>query len=249
MPDLAARLVVQIASFVLDVVIRVPAGISVLFGPSGAGKSTALAAIAGLRRPDRGRIALGDDVWFDSDAGIDRPVHLRGVAFVFQSLALFPHLSARANVGYGIDRRTPASDRARRAQAMLDRMKVGHLADRKPPTFSGGEAQRVALARAFAMSPSLVLLDEPFSALDRDLRKELCIDVKQAIADLGVPALLVTHHRNEARFLADRAIMIDAGRVTESGRVAELLPEMEGRDRHALDFDETPLGDLGEVEP
>ena len=161
------------ASFSLDVAFDAAVGITILFGPSGCGKSTTLAAIAGLLRPDAGRIALGDDVWFDSARGIDRPPHLRGVAFVFQSLALFPHMTAAHNVSYGMDRHLSASEKRQRAEKLLARLKVGHFADRRPATFSGGEAQRVALARAFAMSPRIALFDEPFSAMDRQLRKDL----------------------------------------------------------------------------
>jgi molybdate transport system ATP-binding protein len=228
-PDrtLHARVAVRARSFALDVAFDAPPGITILFGPSGAGKSTALAAIAGLVRPDAGRIALGDDVWFDAGLRIDRPVHLRGLAFVFQSLALFPHMTALENVAYGIDRALAKADRVARAMAMLERMRVAHLGARRPRTYSGGEAQRVALARAFARSPSVVLLDEPFSALDRELRRELCADVKDTVRELGLPALVVTHHRGEARALGDRVIMLDHGRVTGQGSVDEHLPKLD----------------------
>lgn len=212
--------------FSLELKLTAPPGVTILFGPSGSGKSTTLAAIAGLVRPDAGRVALGDDVWFDAARGIDRPVHERGLAFVFQSLALFPHMSAADNVAYGIDRGIAAAERRRRALAMLDRMRVAHLASRKPRTFSGGEAQRVALARAFARSPKVVLLDEPFSALDRELRHELCADVKATVTDLGIPAIMVTHHRHEARTMGDRIIVLRDGRVTGRGDVREHLPSM-----------------------
>jgi molybdate transport system ATP-binding protein len=216
--------------FSLDVSIEAPPGVTILFGPSGSGKSTTLAAIAGLVKPDAGRVAVGDDVWFDGDGGIDRAVHHRGLAFVFQSLALFPHMTAADNVAYGIDRHVAADERRRRALAMLERMRVGHLAARKPRTFSGGEAQRVALARAFARSPRVVLLDEPFSALDRELRHELCADVKATVAELGIPAILVTHHRHEARTMGDRIVVLRDGRVTARGDVASHLPAIAGED-------------------
>ena len=211
------------SGFALQVELSAPPGITVLFGPSGAGKSSTLQCIAGLRRPDAGRVALGDEVWFDAANGVDRPVHHRGIAYVFQSLALFPHMTALQNVGYGVDRTRSRSDRAARAREMLERMKVGHLAHRWPKTFSGGEAQRVALARAFAMSPHLVLLDEAFSAMDRELRRELALDVRRYVDEVGVPVVLVTHMRNEARTLGDRVILMKAGRVERTGSVAELL--------------------------
>jgi molybdate transport system ATP-binding protein len=211
--------------FSLEVAIAAPPGVTILFGPSGSGKSTTLAAIAGLVRPDAGRIAYGDDVWFDRDRGVDHPVHERGLAFVFQSLALFPHMTAEENVAYGIDRHVAKQERTKRARAMLERMRVAHLASRKPRTFSGGEAQRVALARAFARSPKVVLLDEPFSALDRELRHELCADVKATVAELAIPAILVTHHRHEARSMGDRIVVLREGRVTlKSDDVAAHLP-------------------------
>lgn len=210
--------------FALDVAFEAPPGITILFGPSGAGKSTILAAIAGLIHPERGRVALGDDVWLDTKAGLDRPIHRRKVAFVFQSLALFPHLSAIDNVVYGMDRALKSAAKQARATELLERLRVGHLAARRPPTFSGGEAQRVALARAFAMDPRIVLFDEPFSALDRERRRELYRDLRDFVADLGVPMIHVTHHRSEARALGDRVILLQKGRVVATGSVDELLP-------------------------
>ena len=130
---------------------------------------------------------------------------------MFQSLALFPHLTAQRNVEYGIDRARPRAERYQRAREMLERMRVGHLADRKPATFSGGEAQRVALARAFARSPRLVLLDEPFSAMDRDLRLQLATDVRGYVDEAKLPLIHVTHHRNEARAIADRVVLLEPG--------------------------------------
>jgi ABC-type sulfate/molybdate transport systems ATPase subunit len=131
---------------------------------------------------------------------------------------------------------------------MLERMRVGHVARRFPRTFSGGEAQRVALARAFAFSPRALLLDEPFSALDRDLRRELCTDVRRAVTELGVPALVVTHHRSEARALGDRLVVLAAGRVRAAGPLEALLGEIDAMAgaRSAApidDMDETPLHD------
>lgn len=212
--------------FVLEAEVSVPPGITVLLGRSGSGKSTLLGALAGLVRPERGRIRVGSETWFDAAAGIDVPVHQRGLAFVFQSLALFPHKSARENVEYGIDRALPAAERRRRALETLARFHVPHLAERRPATFSGGEAQRVALARAFARSPRLVLLDEAFSALDRELRRALCADVRDAVADLGVPAIMVTHHQREARDMAERAVALDAGRVRAVGTPLEVIAEL-----------------------
>ncbi len=211
------------APFRLEVSFEAPPGITILFGPSGSGKSTTLAAIAGLLAPERGRVTLGNDVWFDREARINRPVHLRRVAFVFQSLALFPHRTALGNVVYGMDRALAREQRRKAALALLERFRVGHLADRRPATYSGGEAQRVALARAFAMAPRAVLLDEPFSAMDRDLRYALCADLRVSAAELGVPFIHVTHGRHEARLLGDRLICIDSGRLVARGLPDEVL--------------------------
>ncbi|MGQ0505258.1 MAG: ATP-binding cassette domain-containing protein [Myxococcaceae bacterium] len=212
--------------FTLDVAFDAPPGITILFGPSGAGKSTTLAAIAGLVRPDQGRVEVGSEVWFDSREKVNRPVNQRGLAFVFQSLALFPHLSALGNVMFGIDRTLPRSERKLRALNMLERMRVLHLAEHRPRTFSGGEAQRVALARAFATQPKLVLLDEAFSAMDRELRRHLSDDIRSIIHELKLPAVMVTHHRNEARAVGDRVVLIEAGQIKAQGSVDALLPEV-----------------------
>ncbi len=222
---LTAKVKVTRSGFGLDVDLEFPPGVTILFGPSGAGKSTVLAAVAGLVRPEAGRVALGQDAWFDAQARVDRPVHERRVAFVFQSLALFPHMTALANVGYGMDRALPAAERSTAAKKMLERFHVGHVAERRPPTLSGGEAQRVALARALAMTPRVVLLDEPFSALDRELRAALCTDLRAQAVELGVPVVHVTHHRGEARSLGDRVIKMEKGRVVAQGSLNELLPE------------------------
>ncbi|HEX7669292.1 MAG TPA: ATP-binding cassette domain-containing protein, partial [Polyangiaceae bacterium] len=202
-------------------------GVTVLFGPSGSGKSTTLAAIAGLSRPEAGRVALGSAIWFDAERGIDVPPDGRRLSLVFQSLALFPHLTALGNVAYGIDRALSRADRERRALRMLERMKVAHVAARRPATFSGGEAQRVALARAFAHEPRVLLLDEAFSAMDRDLRYELGADVRRVVAELGIPAILVTHHRMEARAVGERAVLVRDGQVDAIGPVRDVVPAPE----------------------
>lgn len=205
----------------LDVAFEVPRGVTVLFGPSGAGKSRTLAAIAGLLRLDRGRVALGDDVWFDAARRIERPVHERRVGLVFQSLALFPHMTALENVAYGIPREVGDEERRQRSSAMLTTMRVGGLAARKPSTFSGGEAQRVALARAFAMRPRVLLLDEPFSALDHAVKAELFAELRSLLAELAVPTILVTHLPADAEALGERVVFIDRGRIVESAPIRD----------------------------
>jgi ABC-type sulfate/molybdate transport systems ATPase subunit len=209
--------------FVLDVELEARPGITVLFGPSGSGKSSVLQAVAGLLRPQAGRIALGDQVWFDGARRIDRAVERRQVAYVFQSLALFPHMTAIGNVDYGMPRATPRAERREQARALLDRLGVGHLAARRPRTYSGGEAQRVALARALAMAPQAVLLDEPFSALDRELRLQLATLVRGLVDELRVPLLFVTHNHGEARALGDQVLRMNAGKIVERGTPREIL--------------------------
>jgi molybdate transport system ATP-binding protein len=242
---LRVHLVANRPGLSLDARFEVPPGVTALFGPSGAGKSTCLAVIAGLLRPDRGTVSLGDEVWLDTARGIDKPIHHRGVAFVFQSLALFPHLSGLANVSYGIGRAVPSAERTRRALAMMERMRCRHVAERKPPTYSGGEAQRVALARAFAMGPRLMLLDEPMSALDRTLRGELCADIRELAQTLGIPVILVTHQPSEVRALAERVLLLRGGRVIAEGGLELAMqgfsePETPASER-TFDFADTPL--------
>jgi len=222
-----AELVARIAlarstEFALDVELQCPHGITCIMGPSGSGKSTILAVLAGLQTPDRGRVALGTHVWLDRAQGIDVPVHRRRLSYVFQGLALFPHMNAMHNVEYGMHD-MPRADRAGKALALLERVGVAHLAKRRPRTFSGGEAQRVALARALARSPELVLLDEPFSALDRELRAQLVSLVRELSKELTVPIVHVTHSIAEARQLADQIVRLDKGRVVARGKPDEVL--------------------------
>jgi molybdate transport system ATP-binding protein len=224
-PDLAFQLTVARGDFSLEVEETCPPGITCIIGPSGSGKSTLLATLAGLAAPDRGRVAIGDDVWLDRARGIEVPVHRRRLSYVFQGLALFPHMSALHNVEYGMHD-VPRAEREERALTLLDRVGVKHLAKRRPRTFSGGEAQRVAIARALARSPRLVLLDEPFSALDRDLRAQLTALVRDLAGELGVPIVHVTHSIAEVRLLADHVLRIEKGRVVARGKPADVLADI-----------------------
>lgn len=200
----------------LAVALQVGAGLTAVMGPSGAGKTTLLSAIAGLLTPVAGQIILDNRVLFDRRAGVNLPTHRRRVAVVFQSYALFPHLSVLDNAAYG----APQGTRAARLQAgrtWLDRFRVGHLADRAPPTLSGGEAQRVALARALAAEPRALLLDEPFSALDAALRRQLGAELRALVGELAIPALLVTHDLGDAEALGQQLLRLEAGRLTGQG--------------------------------
>ncbi len=209
----------------LDVELACPPGITCIMGPSGSGKSTILALLAGLALPDRGRVQLGTEVWLEHKTGtsaINVATHERRLAYVFQGLALFPHMTALRNVEYGMGH-VVRPDRTVKARALLERLGVGHLAQRRPRTFSGGEAQRVALARAIARSPRLVLLDEPFSALDRELRAQLTALVRELVAELAIPMIHVTHSVAEARLLADQVVRIERGQIVARGTAAEVL--------------------------
>ena len=185
-----------------------------LVGPSGAGKSSVLRAIAGLLRPERGRITLGPAAWLDTEAGIDLPPERRSVGLVFQEYALFPHLDVRSNVGFG---------GRERVDELLERFRISHLADARPGDLSGGERQRVALARALARDPAVLLLDEPLSALDTHTRGAVRGELAEVLAELRLPTLLVTHDFEDAAALADRVGVIVEGRVLQLGAAAELL--------------------------
>jgi molybdate transport system ATP-binding protein len=194
----------------------------VLFGPSGVGKTTVLRCLAGLERPDAGRIVLGDEVWFDAAAGIDRPPQRRQIGYLPQGHALFPHLDVAANIAFGIDDvRGPA--RAARVAELVARFGLTGLERRKPAELSGGQRQRVALARALARQPQLLLLDEPLSALDTPTRERLRLELRELLGAGGVSAIVVTHDRTEALVLGDRvAVMVD-GAVRQSGRTLEVF--------------------------
>jgi molybdate transport system ATP-binding protein len=220
---LSVRLRVARGGFTVDVAFEAPPGVTLLFGPSGAGKSTVLAGIAGLVRPDAGRVTLDGEALFDDAAGRSVPVHARRIGYVFQSLALFPHMSVRDNVAYGIDRALPRAERQRIAEEALARFSAAHVADRRTGSLSGGEAQRVALARAIATRPRALLLDEPFSALDGALRNTLALELRRVAEALAVPFVHVTHHPREARAVGDRAVLVRGGRVVAVGPVDDVL--------------------------
>tara|TARA_R110002096_G_scaffold77896_8_gene183377 strand:+ start:13935 stop:14708 length:774 start_codon:yes stop_codon:yes gene_type:complete len=223
--------------FELNVEFVAGTGITILFGPSGSGKSTILQAVAGLYKPSKGHIRLGDELWSEGGTGRFVPPEKRGVAYLFQSLALFPHMSALHNVCYGMSRKMPKVEREENARALLKRVGVDHLAKRKPQTFSGGEAQRVALARALATNPKVLLLDEPFSALDRELRVQLARLVVELVHELKIPALQVTHNHGEAAAMGSRILKMRSGRIIADGSPEEILGGRKG----FQDIGKTPM--------
>ncbi len=207
----------------LDVAFRVePGELLALVGHSGSGKTTLLRCIAGLWRPEVARVRVGGQTWIDTAARIDLAPHRRRVGLVFQAYALFPHMTAAQNVMAAMD--TP--DRAE-ALRLLDLVNLHGLADRRPAQLSGGQQQRVAVARALARRPDALLLDEPFSAVDRITREKLHAEILALRAHLNMPVVLVTHDVNEAQLLADRMAVIEGGRILREGTTAQVMADPE----------------------
>jgi molybdate transport system ATP-binding protein len=212
-------------AFCVRVDLAAPVGsfsVTALFGPSGSGKSTILRCLAGLERPDGGRIAYGEETWHDSATGVSRSPAERRVGFLTQDYALFPHLTVERNVGYGL-RRLAREERTRRVRQMLERLGLAAIAGRRPARISGGEQQRVALARALVTEPRVMLLDEPLSALDAPLSERLRPELRRILAGFGAPAILVTHDRLDVIALADRVAVVDRGEVVQAGAVDEVF--------------------------
>ncbi len=211
-----------VGSFQLDVDFTVEPGLTVLFGPSGSGKSTLLDCLAGLRVPDKGRIVVHGQIFLDKARGINLPPQKRHLGYVFQESALFPHLSVRDNITFGIDR-WPRERKESRTKYLCELLKLDGLLDRRPSQLSGGEAQRVALARAIAPEPRLLLLDEPFSSLDMRLRAQLGSELSAIRRELSLPMVLVTHFPDEALELGDTVVSLAGGRVCAVGSPPEIL--------------------------
>jgi molybdate transport system ATP-binding protein len=202
--------------FDLDIAFRSDATRLVLFGPSGAGKSLTLKAIAGLLRPDQGRIALDGELLFDSQAQIDVPARDRRLGYLFQEYALFPHLTVRQNIAFGLDKgwRNPRRQVASLAtDRWLEALELCPFGDRYPDELSGGQRQRTALARALVAEPRALLLDEPFAALDTPLRVKLRDELRALQSRLGLPILLITHDEADVEAFADEVVQLEAGRV------------------------------------
>lgn len=200
--------------FLLDVSFAAPSGITVLVGASGSGKTTTLRLIAGIIAPDAGLIKVNSEIYFDSNQKINLPIQKRRVGFVFQDYALFPHLSAVLNVAYGIKAKDK-KDKFEKALKMLALMRIEHLSERLPREMSGGEQQRAALARALAADPTIVLLDEPLSAVDVKTRLHLLDEIELIQRQIDIPFLYVTHNESEAERLGSQRIVLHDGRVTD----------------------------------
>ena len=216
------RLAAQPHDFLLEVDFHAAPGFTILFGPSGAGKTTLLDCIAGLTPPDSGRIVLGDRVLFDTAHRINLPVSKRRVGYVFQTLALFPHLTVEANVQYGLAHLPPA-ERSAKSSAILQAFRIPHLARRYPREISGGESQRTALARTLVTDPAVLLLDEPMAALDAATKSKIIDDLRQWNQTHRIPILYVTHSREEVFALGEHVLVLDAGRIVAQGTPHEVI--------------------------
>jgi len=211
----------RLGEFSLNALFASEGGATVLFGPSGAGKTSIINMIAGLLKPDRGRILLDDDVLFDDASHIDVPAWRRRIGYVFQEGRLFPHLSIKHNLDYGRWVGDHAADPAAFAH-VVELLDIGHLLDRRPGKLSGGERQRVAVGRALLMRPRLLLLDEPLASLDAARKQDILPYLERLRDEARVPMIYVSHDAAEVKRIATRVVRVDGGRVVATGG-AELL--------------------------
>ncbi|OPX83478.1 MAG: Sulfate/thiosulfate import ATP-binding protein CysA [Pelotomaculum sp. PtaB.Bin104] len=207
-------------NFTLDLKFSVANQILVLWGPSGSGKTTVLHCLAGLLRPSSGFLKLNGKVLYSSEKKINIPTQFRNIGYLFQDYALFPHMTVRQNVLYGLKcRKRKQGNATRDPLELLDFFGVGHLVDRYTDRLSGGEKQRVALARALVVQPQLLLLDEPFSALDKRTRVRLWQELKSLHRQWRIPFVLVTHDEEEAEFLGDTILSLESSWTGEDARL------------------------------
>jgi molybdate transport system ATP-binding protein len=224
-PRLAIAVQATLGAFSLHASLEVGAEPLALVGPNGSGKTSLLLTVLGLRRPERGRIVLSDEVLFDSALAVDRPTEERHLAYLPQDFGLFPHLTAIDNVAFALACRSQrASTKQRRDEAMtwLERFGIGNVTERTPSRLSGGERQRVALARALASSPKALLLDEPTASLDVEARVEVRAFLDESIGSLGLPTILVTHDAMDVEALASRVAVLEKGQVVACGLLSDV---------------------------
>lgn len=219
---LMVRLKKNVKGFSLDVAWETGDELAVVFGYSGAGKSMTFQMIAGLLAPDEGRVVLSGSTLLDTGQGVNVPPQDRAIGYVFQDLALFPHMTVAGNILYGA-RDLGRQEREEELRRMLDLFRIRGLGERYPCEISGGQKQRVALARALMRKPRILLLDEPFSALDAPLRLELGGLLKEVKEEVKIPILLITHDLGEAWRLGEKIIIYSAGRVVECGSPLEIF--------------------------
>lgn len=222
-----ARLKLNYSGFSLDVDLQLPGrGVTALYGHSGSGKTTCLRCIAGLERAEQGFIQVNDEVWEDSDQGIFVPPHKRALGYVFQEASLFPHLSVRANLEFGL-RRIPRQQRRVDMAHATELLGIGHLLDRDPQNLSGGERQRIGIARALLTSPKLLLMDEPLAALDTQRKNEILPYLQRLHDELDIPVLYVSHSQDEVARLADHLVLLSNGKALASGAIGETLARLD----------------------
>ncbi|MBI4744745.1 MAG: ABC transporter ATP-binding protein [Actinobacteria bacterium] len=210
------------SNFVLKASLEISEGLTVLFGHSGSGKSVTLQCIAGLIKPDSGRITAGERIFFDSLKKINLPPQSRRTGYVFQEYTLFPHLTVAENIAFGLNNLSK-KDKSVKVDEMIKLMRLGDLGDNYPHQISGGQQQRVALARALVTNPEILLLDEPFSALDIPVREKLIMDLLKIKDEFMFPIILVTHNSEEAYQLADKVAVYDNGEILQVGTKDEVF--------------------------
>lgn len=194
-----------------------------LLGASGSGKTTLLRAVAGLEQPSQGRITINNDVLYDSQSRIDLPAEARNLGLVFQSYALWPHMTVQENVAYPLTlRKTSKAESRQKVEAILDQLGLKGLGERYPSQLSGGQQQRVAIARALVYNPPVILLDEPLSNLDAKLREEARVFLRELIVEMGLSALMVTHDQAEAMAISDRILLLNGGNIEQQGTPQEV---------------------------
>lgn len=221
------RLKLNYSGFALDVDLQLPGrGVTALYGHSGSGKTTCLRCIAGLERAEQGFIQVNDEVWQDSDKGIFVPPHKRALGYVFQEASLFPHLSVRANLEFGL-RRIPRQQRRVDMAHATELLGIGHLLGRDPQNLSGGERQRIGIARALLTSPKLLLMDEPLAALDTQRKNEILPYLQRLHDELDIPVLYVSHSQDEVARLADHLVLLSNGKALASGPIGETLARLD----------------------
>ncbi|CAI8858506.1 molybdate ABC transporter ATP binding subunit [Pseudomonas marginalis] len=227
MPMINVRLNLKYTGFALDVDLHVPGrGVTALYGHSGSGKTTCLRCIAGLERAEDGFIQINDEVWQDSRNGLFVPPHKRALGYVFQEPSLFPHLSVRANLEFGL-KRIPRSQRRVDMLQATELLGIGHLLERHPQHLSGGERQRIGIARALLTSPRLLLMDEPLAALDSKRKGEILPYLERLHDELDIPVLYVSHAQDEVARLADHIVLLSDGKALASGPIGETLARLD----------------------
>jgi molybdate transport system ATP-binding protein len=221
------RLHLKYSAFALEVDLHLPGrGVTALYGHSGSGKTTCLRCIAGLERAADGFVQVNDEVWQDSRSGLFVPPHKRALGYVFQEASLFPHLSVRANLEFGLKRIPRAQRRVDMAQA-TELLGIGHLLERHPQHLSGGERQRIGIARALLTSPRLLLMDEPLAALDSKRKSEILPYLERLHDELDIPVLYVSHAQDEVARLADHIVLLSEGKALASGPIGETLARLD----------------------